>query len=70
MEKENLKVIGSIGICNTASINIHEVDNYGDYVIASINNIKPRRHKLYCNTKGVFFNLCGRNYLHDVMRVN
>lgn len=71
MKNQNLKIVGSISICNTASINVHEVDDHGEYVIVSINSIKPRKHKLYTNTKGMYFNFCGgRNYLHDVMRVS
>jgi len=64
------KIIGCAGLTNTASLNVHELNDQEEYVVASINNIKPRKHKLYYNTKGVFFNFGGsRFYLDEIMRV-
>ena len=52
-----MKPIASLGLCNTASLNIYEFE-YGinDYVIVGLNNEVPRKYKLHHNTKGTFFN--------------
>lgn len=36
------KVIGSYCICNTASINIYEIDNIEDRVLVGMNNNEPQ----------------------------
>ena len=69
--EEKLQVIGVYPICNGASINVYGVE-YGidGKIIASLNNQKPRKYKLYSNSKGEYFNFGGnRIYLHEVMRV-
>lgn len=63
-----MRVIGSIGMCNTASLNIYEVDANEEIIVAGLNNDKPRRYKLYNNTKGTYFNWGGsRQYLHEII---
>ena len=69
--EEKLQVVGVYPICNGASINVYGVE-YGidGKIIASLNNQKPRKYKLYSNLKGEYFNFGGnRIYLHEVMRV-
>lgn len=62
------KVIAVIGLTNTASINIYDIND--DEIVLGINNNKPRTYKLYHTNKGVYFNLKGsRYYLHDAIRV-
>ena len=64
----NNKVIASCGICNTASLNLFELND--DYVVAGINNLKARTYKIYSTNKGLYFNFGGsRWYLHEFMRV-
>lgn len=66
MSKE--KIIASIGLCNCASINIYGFE-YGidDYIIAGLNDDKPRKYKIYSNTKGSYFNYGKhRYYLNEV----
>ena len=66
-----MEVIGVCGICNTASLNLYEVDTWNDKVKAGINNLKPRMYKLYCNSKGMYFNFGGsRVFLSDFVRIN
>lgn len=63
-------MIGALGLCNTASINIYEINDYEEKVLAGLNNQKPRWYKLYCTRKGLYFNFGGnRYYLHEFMRV-
>lgn len=65
MEK---KIIASYPLTNVAGIAIYEVNE--DYVIAGLNNDKPRRYKVYGNTKGFFFNWGRiRIYLHECLKV-
>lgn len=65
-----MQVIGSIGLCNTASLNVYDVDPYGEFVHAGLNNSSPRKRKLYTNGKGSFFMFGkARYYMHDVLRV-
>ena len=69
--EEKLQVVGVCPICNNASINVYGVE-YGidDKIIAGLNNQKPRKYKLYFNSKGEYFNFGGnRIYLHEVIRV-
>lgn len=67
----NNNVIASMGLCSAASLNIYEVDDWGDFVRASINNFKPRKYKLYETNKGTYFNFGGcRYYLNEFIRVN
>ena len=42
----NRVVIGTYPICNTASLNIYEIDCANDRVIAGINNNRPYWHKI------------------------
>ncbi|OAA90875.1 hypothetical protein [Clostridium ljungdahlii] len=65
------KVIASCGLCNAASLNLYEILNgIDDYVIAGINNNKPRKYKLYSTNKGIYFNWGGnRYYLHEFIRL-
>lgn len=62
------KLIAVIGLTNTSSLNIYDVND--EEVLAGINNEKPRKYKVYVNTKGYYFNFKGsRYYLHDAIRV-
>lgn len=63
--------MASLPICNNASLNIYNVDDYFDIVEAGINNQKKRKYKLYTNTKGTYFNYGKtRFYLHEFLRTN
>jgi hypothetical protein len=42
----NRVVIGTYPICNTASLNIYEIDCANDRVLAGINNNRPYWHKI------------------------
>ena len=69
--EEKLQVVGAYPICNNASINVYGVE-YGidDKIIAGLNNPKPRKYKLYFNSKGEYFSFGGtRISLDEVMRV-
>ena len=62
------KVIAVIGLTNTSSLNIYDVND--EEIIVGLNNQTPRTYKLYHTTKGVYFNFKGsRYYLHDAIRV-
>ena len=37
------KVIGAYCLCNTASINVYEINDFEDFVIAGINDEEPER---------------------------
>lgn len=64
-------VVGSVGLCNVASLNVYEVNDGEEFVVAGINDSKPTKRKLYFNTKGVYFNFGGsRYYLHEIMRTS
>ena len=64
--KEKLKaleVIASCGLCNTASLNIYDIEHgIEDYVVAGMNNDQPRRYKVYYTGKGAYFNWAGHRY--------
>lgn len=63
------KLIAVIGLTNTSSMNIYDLSD--EEVLAGINNEKPRKYKVYVNTKGYYFNFRGcRFYLEEAMRVN
>jgi hypothetical protein len=69
---QDIHIIASCGICNTASLNIYGMIEFDidDYVIAGINNFKPHKYKLYNTIKGVYFNYGGsRYYLNEFMRI-
>nr|DAJ39310.1 MAG TPA: hypothetical protein [Caudoviricetes sp.] len=40
------KVIGAYPICNTASLNVYEIDDTNDRVLASLNDMPPRWYKI------------------------
>ena len=62
------KVIAVIGLTNTASINIYDIND--EEIVVGVNNIKPRTYKLYHTNKGVYFNFKGsRYYLNEALRV-
>lgn len=42
----NRVVIGTYPICNTASLNIYEIDCANNRVLAGINNNRPYWHKI------------------------
>ena len=65
------KVIASYCIVNTISLNVYQLEEGADYyVLAGLNNDKPRKYKLYDSSKGSYFNFKGnRYYLNDFMRV-
>lgn len=42
----NRVVISSCPICNTASLNIYEIDHTNDRVLAGINNNRPYWYKI------------------------
>lgn len=61
-------VIAVIGLSNVASINIYDITD--ESILAGINKDKPRKYKLYINSKGYYFNFRGtRYYLDQAMRV-
>ncbi|MFT8313270.1 MAG: hypothetical protein ABF633_03330 [Clostridium sp.] len=65
------KVIASLTVCNTATLNIYSVD-YGidDYITVGLNNFKSRKYKLYSTNKGTYFNYDGlRYYVHEFLKV-
>ena len=70
MNNQEKNLIASKGITNNISINIYNIE-YGidDKVIAGYNNKNPRKYKIYTNTKGNYFNLGGRQYLSDFIRL-
>ena len=69
LNKEN--VIGSYTLSNVASLNIYNIEDREEYVVAGINNDKKRKYKLYFNNKGTYFNWGKhRYYLHDFIRLN
>jgi hypothetical protein len=66
---KGLQVIASKGICNTASVNIYDIND--EEVVAGINNLQARKYKLYYNLKGdVYFNFGKRReYISDFLRI-
>ena len=69
LNKENL--IGSYSLSNIASLNIYDINDGEEYVIAGINNNSKRKYKLYFNNKGAYFNWGKhRYYLHEFIRLN
>ena len=40
------KVIGAYPICNTASLNVYEIDDTNDRVLVSLNDMPPRWYKI------------------------
>lgn len=42
----NRVIIGTYPICNTASLNIYEIDHANDRVLAGINNSRPYWYKI------------------------
>lgn len=71
------KVIGAYPICNTASLNVCEIDDANDRVLVSLNDMPPRWYKIReaCNTDTGECEM-GFNYggvfvpFSDVMRVD
>lgn len=61
------EVIAVYGISNWGGISIYDISD--DYITAQWFNDTPRCYKLYHNTKGTYFNLCGRVYLDECLRV-
>lgn len=62
------KLIAVIGLTNTSSLNIYDVND--EEIIVGLNNQTPRTYKLYYTNKGVYFNFKGsRYYLQDAFRV-
>lgn len=39
-------VIGAYPICNTASLNVYEIDDVNDRVLISLNDMPPRWYKI------------------------
>ena len=70
IKKYLYEVIASKTITNTISINIYNIV-YGlyDKVLVGINNNKPRYYNIYSSNKGNYFNLGGRQYLSDFIRL-
>lgn len=68
---DNSKVIASVGLTNTSSLNIYEiVHDVEDYVVAGMNDDTPRKYKVYSNTKGSYFKWGGsRYYLDEFIRI-
>lgn len=71
------KVIGAYPICNTASLNVYEIDDTNDRVLASLNDMPPRWYKIReaCNADTGEYEM-GFNYggsfvpFSDVMKVD
>lgn len=69
---KELEVIASLGLWNTASLNIYDIEHgIEDYVVAGMNNYRPRRYKVYYSTnKGAYFNWAGhRYYLNEFLKI-
>lgn len=73
----NRVVIGSYPICNTASLNVYEIDDANDRVLVSLNDMPPRWYKIreaYYADTGEYemgFNYGGAFVpFSDVMRVD
>jgi len=69
--KEELKPIGSFCISNNMAIVIYDII-YGidDSILAGYNDKKPRKYRLYYNSKGAYFNFGKiRVYMDRVMRL-
>lgn len=73
----NRVVIGSYPICNTANLNVYEIDDANDRVLVSLNDMPPRWYKIretYDADTGEY--KMGFNYggafvpFSDVMRVD
>ena len=70
-------VIGAYPICNTASLNVYEIDDVNDRVLVSLNDMPPRWYKIReaCNADTGEYEM-GFNYggvfvpFSDVMRVD
>lgn len=71
------KGIGAYPICNTASLNVYEIDDANDRVLVSLNDMPPRWYKIReaCNADTGEYEM-GFNYggvfvpFSDVMRVD
>lgn len=62
------KVIASYTLSNVGGIAIYDIND--EQVVAGYNNEKPRKYKVYNNTKGFYFNWGKRRvYLNECMRV-
>lgn len=68
---KELKFVASLGLCNTASLNIYDIEHsIEDYVIAGMNNDRPRRYKVHYTDKGAYFNWAGhRYYLSEFVKI-
>ena len=44
--EKTLRVIGTYAIANTGSVLVHEIDPYGDWLIASINGENPEKYEI------------------------
>lgn len=55
--------IASLAICNTASLNIYDIEHgIEDYVVVGMNDDRPIKHKIYYNMKGGYFHWGGRRF--------
>ena len=68
------KVLASMALSNSVSLNIYEIEHgIDDYVYAGmggVSNNKVRKYKLYYNSKGAYFNFGkSRYYMNEFIRV-
>lgn len=70
-------VIGAYPICNTASLNVYEIDDVNDRVLVSLNDMPPRWYKIReaCNADTGEYEMgfnCGGAFVpfSDVMKVD
>lgn len=62
------KVIASWGICNTASLNVYEVND--DHVLVGINNNEPELVDIEYDPEGrPYIDWGGEYYLDECMRI-
>ncbi len=65
------KPIAYLGVCNTISLNIYEVNEPEEYVLVGYNNDKPEKAELGYDDNGVFFDWNGEiYYLDEFMRTD
>lgn len=64
------KPLAVYGICNTASLEIMEINEREEKVLVSFNRANATWRKLYYTQKGAYFRLDNRRYyLNEFMRV-
>lgn len=63
MKKNYKEIVSAYCLCNTASLNIWDIEHGRyDYVWAGCNNEKPRKYNVYYTGKGGYFKWGGKRY--------